>query len=100
MALGNGVVLVLADYKYKTKQNKIDMVKIKLFEEFDKTNENAESGVNEALSQEQKMVETFLKRVAKEFDYSIQDAARFVKDTISKMGLHESANDENAINKA
>lgn len=38
------------------------------------------------LSQEQKMVETFLKRVAKEFDYSIEDAARFVKDTIKKMG--------------
>ena len=46
--------------------------------------------VNEALSKEQKMVETFLNKVAKEFDYPIQDAARFVKETISKMGLDES----------
>lgn len=46
--------------------------------------------VNEALSKEQKMVETFLNKVAKEFDYSIQDAVRFVKETISKMGLDES----------
>jgi hypothetical protein len=46
--------------------------------------------LDEALSSEQKMVETFLKRIAKEFDYSIQDAARFVKDTISKMDLKES----------
>jgi hypothetical protein len=57
----------------------------------------SESKVNEALSQEQKMVETFLKRVAKEFDYSIQDAARFVKDTISKMGLHESKVNEGVV---
>ncbi len=46
--------------------------------------------INEALSSEQKMVETFLKKIAKEFDYSIGDAAKFVKDTISKMGLNES----------
>lgn len=45
--------------------------------------------VNEALSKEQKMVETFLNKIAKEFDYSIQDAVRFVKETISKMGLDE-----------
>jgi len=47
--------------------------------------------VNEALSKEQKMVETFLNKIAKEFDYSTQDAVRFVKETISKMGLDESA---------
>jgi hypothetical protein len=49
-----------------------------------------ESVVNEALSKEQKMVETFLNKIAKEFDYSIQDAVRFVKETISKMRLDES----------
>ena len=43
---------------------------------------------NEA--KEQKMVETFLNKVAKEFDYSIQDAVRFVKETITKMRLGES----------
>jgi hypothetical protein len=48
-----------------------------------------ESRINEALSKEQKMVETFLNKIAKEFDYSIQDAVRFVKETISKMGLDE-----------
>lgn len=48
-----------------------------------------ESVINEALSKEQKMVETFLNKIAKEFDYSIQDAVRFVKETISKMGLDE-----------
>lgn len=53
-----------------------------------------ESMLNEKLSPEQRMVETFLKKVAKEFDYSIEDAARFVKDTISKMGLNESMNEE------
>jgi hypothetical protein len=52
--------------------------------------ELAESVVTEALSKEQKMVETFLNKIAKEFDYSIQDAVRFVKETISKMGLDES----------
>jgi len=50
--------------------------------------------VNENLSAEQKMVEKFLKKIAKEFDYSMQDAARFVQDTISKMGLKESVNEE------
>ena len=49
-----------------------------------------ESVVNEGLSKEQKMVETFLNKVAKEFDYSIQDAVRFVKETITKMRLDES----------
>jgi len=49
-----------------------------------------ESIVTEALSKEQKMVETFLNKIAKEFDYSIQDAVRFVKETISKMKLDES----------
>jgi len=49
-----------------------------------------ESVVNEGLSKEQKMVETFLNKVAKEFDYSIQDAVRFVKETITKMRLGES----------
>ena len=52
--------------------------------------ELAESVVTEALSKEQKMVETFLNKIAKEFDYSTQDAVRFVKETISKMGLDES----------
>ena len=55
-----------------------------------------ESVVNEALSKEQKMVETFLNKIAKEFDYSIQDAVRFVKETISKMGLDESIVTEEA----
>ena len=50
----------------------------------------SEAKLNEALSKEQKMVETFLNKIAKEFDYSIQDAVRFVKETISKMGLDES----------
>jgi len=50
--------------------------------------------LDEALSSEQKMVETFLKRIAKEFNYSIQDAARFVKDTINKMDLKESSVNE------
>ena len=48
-----------------------------------------EAIVNEGLSKEQKMVETFLNKIAKEFDYSIKDAVRFVKETISKMGLDE-----------
>jgi len=51
--------------------------------------EYSKGQVNEAvdLSKEQKIVEAFLKRIAKEFDYSIEDAARFVKQTISKMNL-------------
>lgn len=49
-----------------------------------------ESVVTEGLSKEQKMVETFLNKIAKEFDYPIQDAAQFVIATITKMGLHES----------
>ncbi len=49
-----------------------------------------ETDVNEELSLEQKKVERFLKAIAKEFDYSIQDAANFVKSTISQMGLNES----------
>jgi hypothetical protein len=51
--------------------------------------EYAKGQVTEAvdLSKEQKIVEAFLKRIAKEFDYSIEDAARFVKQTISKMNL-------------
>ena len=49
-----------------------------------------ETDVNEELSLEQKKVERFLKAIAKEFDYSIQDAANFVKSTISQMGLKES----------
>ena len=53
-----------------------------------------ESVVTEGLSKEQKMVETFLNKIAKEFDYSIQDAVRFVKETISKMGLDESVVNE------
>jgi hypothetical protein len=48
-----------------------------------------ESVVNEGLSKEQKMVETFLNKIAKEFDYPIKDAVRFVKETITKMGLDE-----------
>jgi Protein of unknwon function (DUF3008) len=50
----------------------------------------SEEDLNEAvksLSTEQKMVETFLKRVAKEFGYSTKDAASFVIDTIKKMKL-------------
>lgn len=47
------------------------------------------SYVNEALSIEQKKVEKFLNSIAKEFDYSVQDAARFVISTIKKMGLNE-----------
>lgn len=53
--------------------------------------------LTEGLSSEQKMVETFLKKVAKEFDYSIEDAARFVKETISAMGIKESKVNEGAM---
>lgn len=57
-----------------------------------------QESVNEALSKEQKIIETFLNKVAKEFDYSVQDAARFVKETISKMGLNESrVNEEETL---
>jgi len=51
--------------------------------------EYAKGQVTEAvnLSKEQKIVEAFLKKIAKEFDYSIEDAAKFVKQTISKMNL-------------
>ncbi len=51
--------------------------------------EFAKGQISEAvdLSKEQKMVETFLKKIAKDFDYSLEDAARFVKQTISKMKL-------------
>jgi len=55
-----------------------------------KGKEITESVVTEGLSKEQKMVETFLNKIAKEFDYSIQDAVRFVKETITKMRLDES----------
>lgn len=53
---------------------------------------NNKGAINESLSFEQKKVEKFLKSIAKEFGYSIQDAARFVKETISKMNLNESVN--------
>jgi hypothetical protein len=56
--------------------------------------------VNENLSTEQKMVEKLLKKIAKEFDYSMQDAARFVLDTIGKMGLKESVNEAKNFKKA
>jgi len=49
-----------------------------------------EALVNEALSSEQKMVATFVKKVAKEFGYSEQDAARFITNTLRTMGLNES----------
>lgn len=52
-----------------------------------KKNTKAVIGTVVKLSAEQKKVEAFLKKIAKEFDYSTKDAARFVKDTISKMGL-------------
>lgn len=52
-----------------------------------KKNTKASIGTVVKLSAEQKKVEAFLKKIAKEFDYSTKDAARFVKDTISKMGL-------------
>ena len=58
-----------------------------------KTKTLEETDVNEELSLEQKKVERFLKAIAKEFDYSIQDAANFVKSTISQMGLKESVNE-------
>jgi len=53
----------------------------------------AEKGMNKEgevkLSLEQKIVDKFIKKLANEFGYSTKDAARFVKDTISKMGLDE-----------
>lgn len=49
---------------------------------------------NEALSLEQKKVERFLNSLAKEFDYPVLDAARFVISTIKKMGLYESTMNE------
>jgi len=57
-----------------------------------------ESKVREELSLEQKKVERFLKAIAKEFDYSIQDAANFVKSTISKMGLKETFKEQKTNN--
>jgi hypothetical protein len=72
----DGFVLTL-----KGKDDKILTVNLNQF--------NDKGAINEALSVEQKKVEKFLKGIAKEFDYSIQDAARFVKDAISKMNLNE-----------
>lgn len=46
--------------------------------------------VSEGFSYEEKMIETFLKKLAKDLDYSVKDAARFVKSTINKYGLAES----------
>lgn len=40
-----------------------------------------------SLSTEQKMIESFVKKIAKEFDYSPKDAARFIVDTIKKLDL-------------
>lgn len=44
-----------------------------------------EASIN--LSAEQKMVESFVKRIAKEFGYSSKDAAKFIVDTIKKLDL-------------
>ena len=93
--VGSGDMLAVADIDDDEEEAKKDKTKTKLemegFQLHTKfTNFIAESVVNEALSKEQKMVETFLNKIAKEYDYSIQDAVRFVKETISKMGLDES----------
>lgn len=50
-----------------------------------------ESVVTEAVSDEQKLVVNFLNKIAKEFDYSVKDAAGFVMYTITKLKLNESA---------
>lgn len=39
------------------------------------------------LTAEEQMIERFLKKLAKEMDYPVQDAASFVKGTIKKLGL-------------
>lgn len=49
--------------------------------------------VNENLSKEEKQVERFVKKLAKEFGYSMKDAVRFIQNTISKMGLKETVNE-------
>jgi hypothetical protein len=46
--------------------------------------------VSEGFSYEEKMIENFLKKLAKDMDYSVKDAANFVKQTINKYGLAES----------
>jgi hypothetical protein len=46
------------------------------------------------ITSEQKIVERFLKKLANEFEYSTKDAARFVKETISKLGLDEAQMNE------
>lgn len=49
-----------------------------------------ESVVTEGISDEQKLVVNFLNKIAKEFDYSVKDAAGFVMYTITKLKLNES----------
>jgi hypothetical protein len=39
------------------------------------------------ISSEEKMVETFVKKIAKEFDYSTKDASNFIVNTIKKLDL-------------
>lgn len=75
----------------------VDFIAMKLWKS--KLSKTYESYVvtNEALSLEQKKVERFLNNLAKEFDYSIQDAARFVIATIKVMGLNESIVNEARI---
>lgn len=53
-----------------------------------------ESVLAEGLTYEEKMIEDFLKKLAKELDYSVKDAAYFVKSTINKYGLAESITNE------
>lgn len=68
----------------------VDFIAMKLWKsKLSKTYESY-TVTNEALSLEQKKVERFLNSIAKEFDYSIQDAAYFVMHTIKAMGLNES----------
>ena len=77
--------------KIEDLMDKLEKVsKSKKEEESEEQEDGKKKKVNEAvksLSLEEKMVETFLKRIAKEFEYSIKDAARFVTNTIKKMEL-------------
>jgi len=69
--------------------SKLEKVSKSKKEEGDKEdlNENYMDEISSNLSAEQKMVESFVKRIAKEFGYSSKDAAKFIVDTIKKLDL-------------
>lgn len=73
------------------------MKNVKAFSDF--LTEKNLSMVTEAfnLTAEQKKVESFVNKIAKEFDYTNKDAARFIIDTLRKMGLNESFINEKKV---